>query len=104
MKKQVLAMMAAAVLVSAPAFAADNIVYDKSEAGMYRDSDDTVVVKHRGGLFGTGLFAGSMERVRTTITETSTENARSDTEYLADRPNPGRTTTTVRVHEEVNVR
>lgn len=49
-------------------------------------------------------FSGTIERITTIITRTETKNARSETEYLANRPNPGTKITDVEVWEEVKLR
>lgn len=97
MKKPILALVAALALIPVAASAAH---IEAKTATVVQDSADLPA----DAVLPDGTPAQYMDVVKTTVTRTEYENARSDTDFRADRPNPGRTHTETKVMERVELR
>lgn len=97
MKTPIITILAAAVMVPALAFAADDMKVTQS-------SDSEITVESEAPATKRSGFFSFLDIFKTTTKTTVTENARSDTDFMANHPNPGKTTTTVEVQETVKYR
>jgi len=98
MKTPVLTLLAVAVLVPGLAFAADDMKTQGSQTTTISIESETAPVPEKKGFFG------FLDIFKTTTKTTVTENAKSDTDFRANHPNPGTTTTSVEVQETIKVR
>lgn len=104
MKKTVVTLLAMAVIAPSLAFAETATVtvterpYLEDRYGVTQIEGNTVLEGERHGLIG------YMDSVKTTVTKTEFKNARSDTEFRANHPNPGSRSTSVEVRETTTFR
>lgn len=98
MKTRVATLVAVALLVPGLAFAQGSVKTEGSQTSTISIESETAPAPERKGFFGI------LDIFKTTTKTTVTENAKSDTDFLANHPNPGTTTTTVEVNETMRYR